>query len=250
MKIRKKRIPNPPSVEKDGQYGDILVLELDESRPAGNGKHYVFKCRCKCGFELSMTTQEIKYNRKCHHNDYRKLTGFTIGNIRVLEEDGFDTRYNRKRRKWKYECLLCGKIKSEVADVIIRGDIQSCGDHKPSGENHHNYNPNQDKYRRDSRDCKAWSKSIMIASDYKCIVCGDNKRLNAHHLDGFKWCVERRFDLTNGACMCIKCHKDFHSKYGSGKNTESQFIEYIDNKLKIVNDFILDYLFIDMLVSQ
>lgn len=236
-----------PSIEINTLHGDILVLELDISRPAGNGKHYVFKCRCKCGKELSMTTQDIKHNRACWHKRYRDLIGFQIHNILVIDEDEPDLRYNRKRRKWKYKCLLCNKIKSETGDVILRGDITSCGNHRPSGPNHFRYNPNQDRYRRDSRECKKWSKNIMSQFNYKCIVCGDTRRLNAHHLDGFNWAIEKRFDLENGVCMCKKCHCDFHSVYGVGSNTKEQFIEYINTRISIINNIILNNMYIGII---
>ena len=33
--------------------------------------------------------------------------------------------------------------------------------------------------------------------------------------------------LNNGICLCKKCHKEFHGKYGWGKNTKEQFDDFI-----------------------
>lgn len=168
----------------------------------------------------------IKKDIKCNHIKHKDLIGFTIHNIRIISEDGFDLSYGRKRRKWKYECLLCGKIISYTAEVIKRGDIKSCGDHMPSGPNHHRYNPNTDRHRRDSYDYKKWSKAVLKKSGYRCCICNKNYKLRAHHLDGWKWAIDKRFDVNNGVCCCIDCHNRFHKIYGSGENTREQFIEY------------------------
>ena len=54
--------------------------------------------------------------------------------------------------------------------------------------------------------------------------------LNAHHKDGYHWCVERRHDVTNGVTLCDECHKEFHDIYGNRNNTEEQYNEFIENK--------------------
>lgn len=50
--------------------------------------------------------------------------------------------------------------------------------------------------------------------------------MNAHHLNGWNWCEEGRYDVDNGVTLCESCHLDFHNKYGYGNNTEAQFEQY------------------------
>lgn len=59
------------------------------------------------------------------------------------------------------------------------------------------------------------------------MICQENKQLKAHHLDGYNWCKEKRFDISNGVTCCDRCHKLFHKIYGRGKNTKEQFIEFL-----------------------
>ena len=71
---------------------------------------------------------------------------------------------------------------------------------------------------------------------YTCDCCGDSSggNLVSHHKDSFNWCKERRNDLSNGVCLCEKCHTEFHKKYGYGDNTEAQYIEFKANFSKLV----------------
>jgi hypothetical protein len=56
--------------------------------------------------------------------------------------------------------------------------------------------------------------------------------LHAHHKDGYDWCIERRTDPTNGATLCDSCHTEFHVLYGYGRNTEQQYIEFYEDKVR------------------
>jgi hypothetical protein len=53
---------------------------------------------------------------------------------------------------------------------------------------------------------KAWSRHVKIRAGNKCEVCGSSLNLNSHHI------VSRtnrrlRWELYNGVCLCVKCHK-------------------------------------------
>ena len=57
--------------------------------------------------------------------------------------------------------------------------------------------------------------------------------LEAHHKDGYGWCVERRIDVTNGVTLCEECHINFHKIYGYRDSTEEQYEEWIKSKSDI-----------------
>lgn len=67
-------------------------------------------------------------------------------------------------------------------------------------------------------------------ANYQCDCCGhkrsNDNSLNAHHLDGWNWAIEKRFELTNLVCLCENCHKEFHTKFGKGNNTKEQYVEF------------------------
>lgn len=107
------------------------------------------------------------------------------------------------------------------------------------GENHHNWNPNiTQEERENGRYIEGYDdfiKGVYKRDNYTCQVCGqegNGHNLNAHHLDGYNWCKEKRTDINNGITLCDKCHKEFHKLYGKGNNTKEQFEEYLNKYFK------------------
>ena len=106
---------------------------------------------------------------------------------------------------------------------------------KMRGENNPNYNPNlTDEDREERRNLlknKEWRNKVFERDNYICKCCGKKGgSLNAHHLNGYHWDKEHRFDVSNGVTLCDKCHKNFHDIYGRKNNTLEQFEEYLYNK--------------------
>lgn len=79
-----------------------------------------------------------------------------------------------------------------------------------------------------------WRKKVFERDNYTCQCCGKRggTELNAHHIDGFNWCKDKRFDVNNGTTLCKSCHTEFHKLYKCGDNTEVQYNDFI--KLKCV----------------
>ena len=62
-------------------------------------------------------------------------------------------------------------------------------------------NPNS-KYWKEKAD-EEWSKQIRAVG--KCEICNRSNSLNAHHLIN-RTRLRFRHDLSNGICMCSRCH--------------------------------------------
>lgn len=63
--------------------------------------------------------------------------------------------------------------------------------------------------------------------DYTCDISGIRGcTLVAHHLDGWDEHIDKRFDISNLICISESIHKEFHKKYGYGKNTKEQYEEF------------------------
>ena len=65
--------------------------------------------------------------------------------------------------------------------------------------------------KRNNYTYRQWRKAIL-ERDKKCIVCGSEKNLQAHHIKSFAQHPSLRFDLDNGITMCIDCHRMHHRK--------------------------------------
>lgn len=206
--------------------------------------------------------QGYKYCAKC--NNELPIDEFNIRNIngvskpfsycKTCERNVNNNRYNHicqncgkkhtsGAKETKY-CKSCWNIKfSEIGTANLKEhNARQTGENNyfygscRKGVENPNYNPQKtDEEREKGRiieGYKDWIKAVYERDKYTCQICGDNKggNLNAHHLDGYNWCKEKRTDINNGVTLCGKCHTCFHDTYGYGKNTKEQFDRFkIDN---------------------
>jgi 5-methylcytosine-specific restriction endonuclease McrA len=93
---------------------------------------------------------------------------------------------------------------------------------------------------REKDDRRYFKSSGLILECYKrddftCHKCkARGGRLNAHHINSWKFFPEERMLLENLATLCTSCHKDFHRKNGNGiskPNTREQFEEWLTGHL-------------------
>lgn len=107
------------------------------------------------------------------------------------------------------------------------------------GEKNPRWNPNlteEDREReRHLTQLIPWRKSVFQRDCHTCQVCNIwGGEIRAHHLNGWNWAKNERFDINNGITLCECCHTLFHSIYGYGDNTKAQFLQF---KSTILNGF-------------
>ena len=67
------------------------------------------------------------------------------------------------------------------------------------------------------------------------VVIGKAGKLHSHHLNDWHSHKDLRYDVSNGVCLCTKCHKEFHINYMGGydkSTTEQDYIEFKETKVK------------------
>lgn len=64
---------------------------------------------------------------------------------------------------------------------------------------------------RYSSKCKTWANRIKSNANNKCEMCGSDKNLEAHHIIEWQYSISGRYDISNGKCLCKKCHKKIHN---------------------------------------
>lgn len=111
-----------------------------------------------------------------------------------------------------------------------------------TGSNNPAWNKNKtDEERilgRNYPEYKDFIKKVLLRDNYTCQCCGKyaaHDDIEVHHLEGYDWCEEKRTDVSNGISLCSKCHSNFHSIYGYGGNTKTQFEEWISKTLEILD---------------
>ena len=208
-------------------YNGVLILSESDKRQCGDR---MFLCQCHCGEEfysqLCQITSGVRIGCGC--SAFIDITGKVIGGVTALERT--DKRKNGCM-VWKCLCSCCGQIVELSTAQLQRKDRKSCGCYRMTGENHPRYNPairepGYQERHRSQTERREFSKIVFDRDNYKCVICNSKKKLNAHHLNGYHWCVEGRTDINNGITLCNIHHKKFHKEYSNVNNTREQFIEF------------------------
>lgn len=164
-----------------------------------NNTRHNHKC-VDCGKEYTSGNKDSKLCNKCYH----KIVGLN-GRNNLIKKNA--NQYGKNNHMY--------------------------GVHRYGKENP-NYNPVKTDEERESQRClqgyEQWRDSVYERDKYTCQCCGYDKghTLNAHHLDGYNWCVEKRTDVSNGITLCKDCHISFHKMFGNKNNTKEQFYEFIN----------------------
>lgn len=201
------------------------------------------ECTCSvCGRIWGASWANLQKGKGCPSCLFKKLADAKRLNIQDIKErltvinpniTITSTSYTTSNSKLKCECKICNNIwKVSWNALQSNSGCPVCAIKMRSGENHSNYNPDlTDEERltnRDLRENVKWRNKIYERDDYTCVKCNTRgHKLNAHHLNGYHWCEDERFDLENGASLCENCHKEFHLIYGYKHNTKEQFEEFI-----------------------
>ncbi len=83
---------------------------------------------------------------------------------------------------------------------------------------------------RKTREYAKWRRDIYKRDGFKCVKCGDNNRLHAHHIIPFSEDESKRTDINNGITLCLKCHGKIH-----GVDFMNKFHKCIDCNKPISN---------------
>lgn len=230
------------------KIGKLTVVK-DSGRRGYKGQ-VIWICKCDCGKEKEIIGSSLRKKnptkscgciQKKRASEYgesitKNIVGKKFGRLVILEI--LPTVKTRRLARCKCDC---GKIFVTRTDKIKYGGTVSCGCYNREmsslrkGKLSYSYNPNISDEERVCRrtlhkdKLNYWRKQVFGRDGYKCKVCGENGHLNAHHLDGYHWCEEKRFDVDNGVTLCQKHHRQFHKIYGTRNNTKSQFDEYTKN---------------------
>lgn len=73
---------------------------------------------------------------------------------------------------------------------------------------------------RQSNEVLRWARKVKNIG--YCQICGSKKKLCAHHIIGWEDSYTGRTDITNGMCICEKCHKMIHN--------DTKWLKYMESK--------------------
>ena len=80
-----------------------------------------------------------------------------------------------------------------------------------------------------TKEDEAWAAKVKLR-DKECVVCGETKRLNAHHILP-RQLTEHRTDMMNGIALCPKHHR-FSWELSAHQNPMAFFFWMYNNRPK------------------
>lgn len=167
-------------------------------------------CSQKCKAEHQVTTLKGELN-----------PNFKGGAVEV-ECVSCDDRFKVSRHRVKTTNLF-------FCSMLCKGDYQRISMLRENNPNYvHGLSEDYRVRYRIVDGYNTWRRNVYERDNYTCQCCKDDKggNLNAHHLDGYNWAVDKRTEVDNGVTLCDKCHIQFHDVYGKGNNTREQFYEF------------------------
>lgn len=153
-----------------------------------------------------------------------------------LLSDVVKSNYNNYAEKHRLACQIRSsseQYRQKLSISAARGGIHaiktSCGKQGISLDKFNGFLTGLDVIERER--CKTTvAKDCLFKANFKCDICNKNNKLHAHHLNGWHWAINERFNIDNLVALCHGCHSHFHSIYGRKWNTKEQYIEF---KLKV-----------------
>lgn len=218
------------------RFGKLTALRPTNKRV---GSNVVWELTCDCGNTTYVHTGNLGNKHRntkscgCIHNDIvaTDITGQRFGRLIALRP----TNNIGNKTAWICQCD-CGNTVDVRTTHLKSGGTRSCGCIRKeiSGEHHPNYNPeltNEERllkrYVLGKQPISKFREEVYKRDNFTCVVCGTiGGSLNAHHLDGWNWAYDKRFEPSNGVTLCEHCHNSFHKIYGKGHNTKEQFTEF------------------------
>jgi predicted restriction endonuclease len=60
---------------------------------------------------------------------------------------------------------------------------------------------------RNTKEYQGWRIEVLERDNYKCVVCGEKKNTDVHHIKPFSTCISGRTDVNNGIVLCKEHHR-------------------------------------------
>lgn len=224
------------------RFGGVVALRVDGKDKTGKTK---WECICDCGniFSTTMLNLCSGNTKSCGCKKFRitrkDISGIRFGRLVVVSYIDISDGVGR----WICDCDCGGRCVVKTGK-LQSGATQSCGclsrensqnqakkNLSKSGIEHprwrSDYNDDdREKYRGD--DFKKWSRTVKEVNNFTCIRClSVGGKINSHHILSYSEYNNHRFNPHNGICLCLDCHKEFHSTYGYTGFTIDDNIDFI-----------------------
>lgn len=199
------------------RFGRLTVIERAENYKG----RVMWLCKCDCG-----TVKPVRSDCLC--NGATQSCG-------CYTEEQLQKRSENSKKLWQredYREVHCRASKNIWDDEEYRTkmsekrrimwqdkEFRAMMSEKRKGSLNPSWNPNlTDEERltvRENKKRQQWASEVKKEADYTCDCCGQwGGTLHSHHLNDFHTHKESRYEISNGVCLCEKCHREFHHHMG------------------------------------
>lgn len=228
------------AVLKHGNLYDYEYVIYKNNRT----KVKIFCKKCKKIFEQTPGAHSNGEECKiCAYEKQGKLSRKTILDFikqaKEIHGDKYDYSeviYNGCEKKIKIKCNICNNIFYPTPNNHLSktSGCMRCAILNKTGENSATWNPNltreEREFKRDVPENNIFIKTVLKRDNETCqITKKTDGILIVHHLNGYHWFKEGRFDPNNGITLSIEIHDLFHIIYGMRNNTFEQFEEFVES---------------------
>jgi len=229
---------NPSTIENIKLYLKIHNIPYTLLSEEFKKSNILLSWKCDKGHGFKLSWSSINNGRRCPKCFGKFLKTDERFKIEVYEKVGDEYsvlgEYEKDGTHIKIKHNSCNHEYEVAPSHFLRGRrCPKCAIRY--GEENNMYNRNLTEQERiDKRVYRGesivkWRIDIFERDNYTCKSCSvrGGVVLHAHHLNGYHWFKEGRFDANNGITLCKYCHNSFHLEFGNKNNTKEQFEEFI-----------------------
>ena len=113
-------------------------------------------------------------------------------------------KYCSRKCMWEFGVSKKSPVKGKPCSEQRRKRVSEA----QRGEKHYNWKGGitEDRVRLcNTNEYRNWRKTVYQRDWYRCVLCGEKKDIQAHHI--LDWSNEKyRFNVDNGITLCRDCH--------------------------------------------
>ena len=192
----------------------------------------LYRCTCcTCGGDRGYFAKNLA-NLDCKACQMAKYSDRMKGKIpKAATEASVRVRIGKPRSaETKAKIAQVHKGKKHSLEHRI---INSCNKQGISREAFDGFIYEKDDNRRYKYYHGKFSLQVLKMANFTCDRCKHiGGVLHGHHMNNWKQYPDERYDYNNIVCLCYKCHREFHTLYGSINNTKIQYSEFKNNNNK------------------
>lgn len=109
-------------------------------------------------------------------------------------------------------CRKCGSTDIMIKALIMDNGAMSCQAHCLECGDWYNLPKQENLLQRNNSPLARWANNVKYRDGRKCVICGRDVNLEAHHIIPVSHSRKYVYDENNGITLCKDCHWLVHHR--------------------------------------